>query len=173
MYNSYMLCALMYNFINTALSFWKAPNRKIYAVTQANLNTLDEGASDGSDDEELTVSTAKRLKKEVQEGMKKIKEELATLRSMMPRALPDNLMDHLTGLMRCCICQVVPIRPPVVISKCCRSIIGCEQYVQQLVDNQEASSCPLCRAVEFDINKVNGFDGLLSAMGNHITEDGN
>ena len=114
MYNSYMLCALIYNFINTALSFWKAPNRNIYAVTQANLNTLDEGASDGSDDEELTVSTAKRLKKEVQEGMKKIKEELATLRSMMPRALPDNLMDHLTGLMRCCICQVVPIRPPVV-----------------------------------------------------------
>ena len=54
---------------------------------------------------------AKRLKKELQESMRKIKEELATLRSMMPRALPDNLMDHLTGLMRCCICQVVPIRP--------------------------------------------------------------
>jgi len=49
------------------LSFWKAPNRKIYAVTQANLDALDEPASDGSKDDEWTPRAAKRLKKEFTE----------------------------------------------------------------------------------------------------------
>jgi len=51
------------------LSFWKAPNRKGFAVTEANLNALDETASDDSRDEELTPRAAKRLKKELTDGI--------------------------------------------------------------------------------------------------------
>jgi len=58
-----------------------------------------------------------------------------------------------------------------VISRCCKSIIGCEQCVQQLVDNQEVFNCLLCRSTEFAITKVNCFDGLISAVGNSMTED--
>jgi len=47
------------------LSFWKAPNRKGFAVIQANLDALDETASNGSGDEELTPRAAKRFKKEL------------------------------------------------------------------------------------------------------------
>jgi len=115
------------------LSFWKAPNRKVYAVTQANLDALDEPASDGSGDDESTPRAAKRLKKEINDGL------------------------HL----------VVSVRPPLVISRCCKSIIGCEQCVQQLV---EGSNCPLCRCSEFEVIKLNGFDGLISAMANTITD---
>jgi len=147
------------------LSFWKAPNRKVYAVTQANLDALDEPASDDSGDDELTPRAAKRLKKEINDDFKKIKEELVTFMS----SLPNSIMDQLTGLLKCCICQVVPVRPPLVISRCCKSIIGCEQCVQQLV--QEGSNdCLLCRCSEFEVMKLNGFDGLISAMDNTITD---
>ena len=43
--------------------------------------------------------------------------------------------------------------------------------MQQLVDYQEGSNCLLCRCTEFAVIKVNGFDGLISEMGNRITED--
>ena len=158
-----------HKFIKTGLSFWKAPNRKIYAVSQTNLDALDEPASDGSGDDEWTPRSAKRLKKEFTEGIKKMKEEMVTLMSSRP--LPYSIMEQLTGIMKCCICQVVPVRPPLVISSCCKSIVGCEQCVQQLIDNQENSNCPLCRCTEFAVTRVNGFDGLISAMGNRITED--
>ena len=55
----------MFNFIiNTDLQFWKVPNRKIFAVSQANLDLLDKGTSDSKVDKELAPSATKKLKRD-------------------------------------------------------------------------------------------------------------
>jgi len=111
----------MFNFIiNTGLQFWKASNRKIFAVSQANLDLLDKGTSDSKVDKELAPSAIKKLKRDT---MKSTKEELATIQSTMSRSTPDSIMQQLNGLIRCCICHVFPLKPPLVISKCCKSIM--------------------------------------------------
>ena len=121
---------------SSGLQFWKAPKRKIFAVSQANLDLLDKGTSDSKVNKELAPSATKKLKRD-KNTMKNIKEELATIQSTMSRSTPDSIMQQLNGLIRCCICQVFPLKPPVVISKCCKSIIGCEECVERLISSPE------------------------------------
>ena len=153
--------------IYTGLQFWKAPNRKIFAVSQANLDALDEGTSD-SEEDELVPSATKKMKQEIKNTMKNIKEELVTIQSAMSRSTPDldPIMQQLNGLIKCCICQMVPLKPPVAISKCCKSIIGCGECVERLVSSPGGSTCPLCRAANFETMRINGFDGIISEMNN-------
>lgn len=48
----------------------------------------------------------------------------------------------------CKICLTVPIRLPVIMSKCCKSVIGCERCVNGWYSGSEAltKNCPCCRA---------------------------
>jgi len=127
---------------------------------------------------------------------------------MSSRPLPNSIMDQLTGLTKCCNCQVVPVRPPLVIKVQCWFTLSVSRRlminlkikkkdyfrmyinkrnarriyetadtanpllaVSSMCSNQEGSNCPLCICSEFEVIKVNGFDGLISAMGNTMTED--
>lgn len=87
------------------------------------------------------------------DSMRNIKEELATLWSTMSRALyPRSLneptdwadkMLHLSG-------GSFTATAPLIISKCCRSIIRCEECVQQLANSQKSSNFPLYREENFE-----------------------
>ncbi len=39
----------------------------------------------------------------------------------------------------------VPVKPPVITTKCCKAILGCETCVNTWYSGTEAS-CPLCKA---------------------------
>jgi hypothetical protein len=43
--------------------------------------------------------------------------------------VPLGLQKLLRDSFRCTICQVEPMRPPVILSKCCKSLLGCEECV--------------------------------------------
>lgn len=62
--------------------------------------------------------------------------------------LPVGLYRIVRDAFQCRICFCVPIRPPVVISKCCKVIIGCERCVNGWYTGTEAltKTCPSCRA---------------------------
>ena len=77
----------------------------------------------------------------------RIERELNSLKSTIKKALPHLIWDHLS----CVIKELhLPVTLPLVISKCCRSVISCEQCVQHVLASQDTTSCPLCRDTNFE-----------------------
>jgi len=127
------ICGLVHYFI---MAFWKVPSKNLYAMKQTNLaEPLDHG---DESDKELTPCATKRFREEIKENVNEIKEEFKTLKSIL---LPNCLRDQMIGLMRCCVCQVVPIQPQILIAKYCNSMIGCEQCVEQMIASCHPSRC--------------------------------
>ena len=67
------------------------------------------------------------------------------------------------------ICHVAPIRPPVIFSKCCKTVLGCESCLNTRYSGPDAlvKTCPVCRA-ERGYNEtmlVRGLDEFLIEIG--------
>ena len=82
--------------------------------------------------------------------------------------LPLALQVAMQEAFRCTICHSVPIREPIMVAKCCKSIIGCEECTDKWYsgDNGLTKRCPLCRADRgfAEIMRLNGLAGFLQAM---------
>ena len=68
----------------------------------------------------------------------------------------------------CHICHCVPIVPPVIVTKCCKTILGCSTCVNSWYSGQEAltKTCPSCRA-ERGYNEtmlLRGLDDFLTEI---------
>ena len=59
--------------------------------------------------------------------------------------LPPGLHTLLHDTLKCNICQSSPIRPPVMFTRCCKSILGCERCVDSWysgeMDDQKSALC--------------------------------
>jgi len=136
-------------------------------VPRANLDASVEAESS---DEEISPRSAKRIKTELKEA----KEELARVTTILQTAIPNSIQQHLRGVIRCCICQTVPIRPPIIVSRCCMSVIGCEQCIQQLIESRDNPAFPLCREASFSTMTIRllGFDAFITAVRSYMQEEG-
>ena len=67
-----------------------------------------------------------------------------TENSVIPLGLCQLMRDN----FQCKICHIVPVKPPVIITKCCQSILGCKKCVNQWYNGKEALTkcCPSCKA---------------------------
>lgn len=67
-----------------------------------------------------------------------------TSESKIPLSLKKLICDH----FKCSLCHSTPINPPIIVSKCCKTIIGCEGCVNTWFSGSDAltKSCPICRA---------------------------
>ena len=63
-------------------------------------------------------------------------------RSKVPVALQRLMQDA----FQCKICLCTPIKPPVIMSKCCKSILGCERCINEWFNGPDAllKTCPAC-----------------------------
>ena len=61
--------------------------------------------------------------------------------------IPLGLKRLLRDSFRCRICHIVPIRPPLIIGKCCKAILGCGRCVNSWYSGPDALAkpCPNCR----------------------------
>ncbi len=61
--------------------------------------------------------------------------------------IPLGLQRLIRDSFQCKICLAAPITPPVMLSKCCKTIIGCESCVNQWYSGDDALTkmCPNCR----------------------------
>ena len=61
--------------------------------------------------------------------------------------IPFGLLTLLSETFQCCIC-VSPMKPPVLLGWCCKSILGCEECLNSWYSGTDAltKTCPLCRA---------------------------
>jgi len=62
--------------------------------------------------------------------------------------LPPGLYLQLLDTFKCRICHTSPIRPPVIFTRCCKNILGCNLCVDTWFtgDDGRQKSCPLCLA---------------------------
>ena len=160
---SFMNC--IYRIIG--ISFWKCPRRKLYAVTFSDIQECNGGPnrstrssfmniSDSSDDDLESEKPRKKKQRCDDKVLQRLSDEVACIRDMMADImslnantnLPIGLRRVLQDTFKCQICHSVPVRPPVIVTKCCRNILGCQQCTNTWYSGPEAMSktCPMCRA---------------------------
>ena len=140
------------------LAFWRCPKRKIYAVPS------------GSDEDEGPPRQKKhQLMLDDLTAMKNDIQLIKTCTRDATTKIPLALQVAMQEAFRCTICHTVPIQEPIIIAKCCKSIIGCEQCTDRWYsgDNGLTKRCPLCRADRgfAETMRLNGLAGFLKAMG--------
>ena len=82
--------------------------------------------------------------------------------------VPMGLKRIIRDTFKCRICHTVPIKPPVIVTKCCKNILGCESCINKWYSGSEAliKPCPACRA-ERGYNEtmlLRGLDDFLSEV---------
>ena len=79
---------------------------------------------------------------EIMEDVDLIKENLEDMMHLNEKSLvPLGLKRLLRDSFQCKICMTVPIKPPVIMSKCCKAVIGCEACVNHLYTRLILDSC--------------------------------
>lgn len=82
--------------------------------------------------------------------------------------LPFGLSKHLQQTFKCHICCSSPIKPPVIFSRCCKQLLGCQLCVDQWYGGEEGvtCSCPLCRSERAyaDTCVLKGLDEFLTSV---------
>ena len=82
--------------------------------------------------------------------------------------IPLGLHWLLCYTLKCKICLSVPMTPPIIISKCCKTVVGCEKCVNEWYSCPDAliKTWPSCRA-ERGYNEtmlLRGFDGFITEV---------
>lgn len=82
--------------------------------------------------------------------------------------IPLGLQRLLHEAFACQICAAIPMQPPILLAKCCKSIIGCEECVNRWYSGPDAltKSCPRCRSERGynETMRVLGLDDLLTGL---------
>ena len=156
----------------TGLAFWKAPKRKFFAVPQQNIT------KDSSEVDLTEEPTSKKPKLGTDVKLNEIIKSIDNLRADVSKILqvnkdmgvPVGLCNALSEVMKCKICHTIPMMPPILYAKCCKSIIGCDTCVNSWYQGEDAltKACPLCglgRGYNETI-RLMGFDGFISEVKN-------
>ena len=86
---------------------------------------------------------------------------------MLTRNIRSSLLvNPLREIFSCLICRSL-VTPPVMVSLCCKQIIGCKICVEMLPTER----CPHCRAENVAYIEMNIFDTTLTALAEVVTDD--
>ena len=108
--------------------------------------------------------------------MKGIRKDISSVLTLSKgMKLPPGLHTLLHDTFKCNICQSSPIRPPVMFTRCCKSILGCERCVDSWYSGEDGRSkkCPLCRSERAftETVRIHGLDDFMNAIAPLITDD--
>ncbi len=184
----------------TGLDFWKCPRRKLYAVAskgKKRKSTIVVSSSDDDSDFIRKISplhtksflrlvfAGNKQKRKKNNTLQDIMTDLTSMKDLLQNVLslsegakiPISLKKLFTDTFKCTICASVPIKPPVIITKCCKSILGCESCVNAWYSGPEAptKTCPKCRAERgyTETLLLQGLDDLLVGIGTIMDPDNN
>ena len=108
--------------------------------------------------------TMSELKTELEDISGKI-EQIFTLTKDSP--VPIGLKKMLKDAFKCKICHITPLTPPVIMTKCCKTLIGCQECVDAwYATDPLAKSCPACNAARGFVEtlRLHGLDDLISGL---------
>jgi hypothetical protein len=116
------------------LAFWKAPRINIWAVLKQSLRGNSQqlhyaGTLDSDDEFEPRNKRIHLIEKmnvltDEVSGLKEIVSDIMKLTK--DSEIPLGLKKTVGDTFKCKICHTSPIKPPIIISKCCKSLLGCE-----------------------------------------------
>lgn len=145
------------------LKFWKSPRHKVFAIPMSNLKGKSRKRKSYSEmvilDSDTDEPTSKRVKNDIsiklvhiQSKVDDMKEDIDTMKEAIQDILhlnerskvPIALQRSIRNAFQCKICLCIPIHPPAIMSKCCKTIIGCEICVNEWYSGHEAltKTCP-------------------------------
>ena len=141
------------------IQFWKVPSRKLFAVDEANLprQMLPLTAPESSRKRSAPQPTISDLEDDICRVDRKmdamamefseLKRQLQDLFKVTGTSVPPALRLLFDQAFKCKICLDTSV-PPIIVTKCCRSILGCQSCVDQWYagDDGLSKSCPNCRA---------------------------
>jgi len=155
---------------DAGLNFWKCPRRKLYAVTLSDIDKCGQSLrrstrsavsnmyADSSSDDELGEPAQKKRKYgESGKMLRRLSNEMASMKDTVMEFmsltkdtecdLPMGFRKLLKDTFKCNICQCCPITPPVIVTKCCKNILGCQVCVDTWYSGEDAvtKTCPICR----------------------------
>lgn len=119
-----------------------------------------EAYSDDSEDDSgfLVASRSSKKAKEKRDeridslvkGMEEVQSTLTNIMAVTKDIrLPLGLKKVLQDSFKCCICCTqTPLRPPVIVTKFCKTVLGCSECANKWFSGPDAltKTCPKCRA---------------------------
>jgi hypothetical protein len=165
------------------LSFWKSPRRKLFAVPRSEIAcTPSRVVLSDSDEEDIQPPQHKKSRKD--DKMNTILNEISDIKSNVSEMMslskdcriPLGLRKITRDTFKCSICHIVPAKPPIIVTKCCKTILGCETCVNLWYSGTEALSkpCPVCKNARGNNETMllRGLDDFLKKIRKAIqTED--
>lgn len=150
----------------SGLAFWKCGSRKLYATRfssntrvppkraarsrgKATFTSCFEVSDDSDEDyipkkpRVLGQGDIQILNSEIRE-IKSMVSDIVEVNQIL--SLPLGVAKLLRDAFMCKICRVTPMKPPVIATKCCSSLLGCELCVNTWYEGAEGLSkkCPHC-----------------------------
>ena len=87
--------------------------------------------------------------------------------------VPLGLRELLNNSFKCKICRGI-VDPPVIVTKCCKAILGCDDCVKSwYASDPLAKNCPACNTEQgyVETMRLHGLDEFLTAI-KKIEEEG-
>ena len=163
------------------MAFWKAPKRKFFAIPQNPKNDSVTALAVTDLTEEPASKRPKQQWTQLEEAVKSItdlKTDVAQILQVnKDMSIPLGLCQALSDVLKCKICHTVPMRPPIIYAKCCKSIVGCEECMNSWYNGEDAltKACPLCglgRGYN-ETMRIMGFDNFIKKVQNLFTGSAN
>ena len=108
---------------------------------------------------------------EFQKSVREIHNKIEGLESKIwakQGSVPSHFKQRLEDSLKCKICQVSPIKPPIIMAKCCTNIIGCQGCTDGWFSGPNAltKSCPICGTERGYANtaRLHGLDELCEEV---------
>ena len=173
----------MYFYVLIGLTFWKSPRRKTYAVSRKDIEDSKPVSRkrhhsiiiDSDEDDDFCKPKLKESRN-VEKKLNMLMCDVGELKSAVSDILtlsketkiPLGLHRMLCDTLKCKICPSVPMTPPIIVSKCCKTVVGCEKCVNEWYSGPDAltKTCPSCRA-ERGYNEtmlLRGFDDFITEV---------
>lgn len=162
----------------TGFKFWRTGSRKIFAVRQADLkmkSNRKRGSvviSDSDSDESLQPLRRKPIRElppQLVEEIKGMRKDIQCLFQITDKLkISPGLYRQLRDTFQCHICRSTPIAPPVIFTRCCHRILGCQTCVDAWYGGEDgiSRSCPMCRfdRAYSETTTLRGLDDFLGAI---------
>ena len=154
-----MWTACEYVFISSLVGFkfWKVGSRKIFAVRQGDLKMKSSRKrglvviSDSDSDDDLQPLQRKPIREappQLVEEVKEMRKDIQCLFQITNKMkISPGLYRQLKETFQCHICRCTPIEPPVIFTRCCHRILGC-QHVWMLGMEEKMALAVLTQCVD-------------------------
>ena len=133
-------------------SFWRAPNRQVFAVLKRKLEQFRGPRSPMMSPLPVPVQPlpapsqqALAAQEAVTEDVTDVKEKLReVLEKVNEIAAGSSEVEQLKQFLQCAICHQ-PVTHSAVVATCCGGLIGCVRCATRYLDTTASFTCPLCR----------------------------